>query len=200
MEGCRRVAVPRPLLRSTGWSALPGRWSLADRGWLVGAWVVRMLLVPLALTCGAIPEAVGAPPSPAVRAEIESLLQRLASSGCEFNRNGTWYPGPEARAHLLVKLKYVEDHGTIGSAEQFIDVAASASSISGKPYLVRCAGAAAVPSGPWLKAQLPAIRATPASPVIRATPSSPAAPPAPPAAPLPDTTRPAGARADPAKP
>jgi len=97
--------------------------------------------------------------SAASRAEIDLLLSRLEVSGCEFNRNGAWHTGADARAHLLRKLKYLEDRDAVHSAEQFIALAASASSMSGQPYLVRCAGAAPVPSREWLQSQLRSARA-----------------------------------------
>ena len=85
-----------------------------------------------------------AAPPPAARAEIDGLLSRLETSSCEFNRNGTWHSATEAKSHLLVKLKYLEDRGAVDSAEQFIELAASKSSMSGQPYLVRCANSAPV--------------------------------------------------------
>src|SRR5689334_3753235 len=74
-----------------------------------------------------------------VRAEIDTLLSRLEQSGCEFYRNGSWYAATEAKTHLQRKLKAA---GAAGSTEQFIDALASKSSMSGKPYLVRCGDAA----------------------------------------------------------
>ena len=94
-----------------------------------------------------------------VRAEIDLLLGRLQASGCQFNRNGSWYSGAEARDHLLRKLEYLEDKTTIQSTEQFVELAATKSSISGKPYLVRCGSAAPVESRAWLIGQLGIIRA-----------------------------------------
>jgi hypothetical protein len=35
--------------------------------------------------------------------EIQYLLLSVERSGCEFYRNGSWHPGPEARAHLTRK-------------------------------------------------------------------------------------------------
>jgi hypothetical protein len=106
------------------------------------------------LWCGCVLAA----PSPA-RAEIDGLLLRLQSSGCSFNRNGSWYEAPEARAHLVKKLEYLEARNLVQTTEQFIDRAASGSSLSGKPYLVRCGSAAPVESRVWLTQQLKALRA-----------------------------------------
>jgi hypothetical protein len=97
--------------------------------------------------------------SPTARVEIDALLKRLETSGCQFNRNGSWYPGPEARAHLQRKLEYLEDKGLVDSAEQFIERGASQSSMTGRAYLVKCADQTAVESRAWLTAQLQAIRA-----------------------------------------
>ena len=71
------------------------------------------------------------------------------------------YSATDAKSHLLVKLRYLEDRGMVDSAEQFIELAASKSSMSGQPYQVRCANAAPVPSSTWLLSQLQRIRATP---------------------------------------
>jgi hypothetical protein len=116
----------------------------------------RILAASLLLACAM---AQAAPlPAPA-RAEVDALLARLQSSGCQFNRNGSWYNGAEARAHLLRKLEYLENKNMVRSAEQFIELGAATSSTSGKPYLVKCGTAAPVESKAWLGAELKAIRA-----------------------------------------
>jgi len=104
--------------------------------------------------------ATAAPLPPAARAEVDALLTRLQASGCEFNRNGSWYAGGDARAHLLKKLDYLEGKDMVKTTEQFIEHGASSSSMSGKPYLVRCAGKAPVESAKWLTAELQAVRAS----------------------------------------
>lgn len=96
---------------------------------------------------------------PAVQAEITGLLNRLETSGCRFNRNGTWYSASEAKSHLLDKLHYIENRTTLASTEQFIEMAASKSSVSGQPYLVQCGTSPAQASATWLAAQLQSLRA-----------------------------------------
>lgn len=114
----------------------------------------------LTLLCLLAPVVAGAAPlPPAARADVDALLTRLQTSGCEFNRNGSWYAGAEAKAHLLKKLDYLEGKDMVSTAEQFIERGAAASSMSGKPYLVRCAGKAPVESAQWLKAELQQVRA-----------------------------------------
>lgn len=103
-----------------------------------------------------------------VRAEVNTLLTRLQTSGCDFNRNGSWYSGAEAKAHLLKKLDYLDGKNAVQTTEQFIELGASSSSASGKAYQVRCAGAVAVDAGPWLKGELKALRSGAAAPVAPA--------------------------------
>jgi hypothetical protein len=100
------------------------------------------------------------PLPPYARAEIDELMSRLEGSGCEINRNGTWYPAADARSHLLRKLKYLEDRGAVHSAEQFIELGASKSSVSGRPYLIKCRGDPPVESSVWLTVQLQALRSS----------------------------------------
>jgi hypothetical protein len=123
----------------------------------MSAFTRRLAIALPALFIGAALHA--APTLPPVRAEIEALLDRLQASGCEFNRNGTWYSGADARAHLLRKLEAIESRTAVHSTEQFIEAGASTSSTSGQPYQVRCGGAAPVPSRQWLSTQLAALRA-----------------------------------------
>ena len=110
------------------------------------------------LSVFAVPAAVSAPVSPPVRAEIAALLKALQASGCQFNRNGSWYTAAEAQAHLSKKLEYLEGKNLVKSAEDFINLGASTSSSSGKAYLVRCGSAQAVESKAWLLSQLSTLR------------------------------------------
>ena len=105
--------------------------------------------------------ASAAPTPPAVRAEIDALMAKMSASNCQFERNGSWHDALEARKHLLRKLDYIEKRReTLASAEQFIDVAASKSSFSGKPYRVKCGSGEALPSRDWLNRELTALRAS----------------------------------------
>jgi hypothetical protein len=112
----------------------------------------------LAMLLGALPLRAAALPV-AARREIEGLLSRLASSGCQFKRNGNWYSAVEAQAHLRRKLDYLLDKGVVASAEQFIERAASQSSMSGRAYQVKCGSQAPVASGQWLRTELQRLRA-----------------------------------------
>jgi hypothetical protein len=110
------------------------------------------------LTTIFVATASAVPLSPAARAEIDKLLSRLEVSACEFDRNGNWYKATEAKNHLLNKLKYLEDRGMVQSSEQFIELAASTSNVSGQAYQVKCADGASAPSRSWLLSQLQLLR------------------------------------------
>ena len=54
----------------------------------------------------------------------------------------------------------VEDRGAVENAEHFIERAASKSSMSGHPYLIKCGDNPPVETGTWLTLQLQGIRAS----------------------------------------
>ena len=100
--------------------------------------------------------------------EIAALLQSLPRSRCQFERNGTWHDAPAAVAHLHAKWEYLRRHRPPRTTEEFIDMGASHSSLTGKPYQVRCGGTVHG-AGAWLRAELARMRAAPGGTV---TPSA----------------------------
>jgi Family of unknown function (DUF5329) len=99
-----------------------------------------------------------APTASHIRAEIDGLLARMEASSCRFERNGSWHTPAEAKAHMLRKLAAVERRGSLSSTEQFIDVAATRSSTSGRAYAVQCGTSASEPSAAWMRRELLALR------------------------------------------
>ena len=97
--------------------------------------------------------AAQAPFSTAAR-EISSLFTSLEASGCEFNRNGSWYNASKASDHLKRKYEYLAKKHLADTAELFISRAATESSMSRKAYQVRCPGKATIDSGVWFQNQL----------------------------------------------
>jgi Family of unknown function (DUF5329) len=93
-----------------------------------------------------------------VRAEVHALMDALQSSGCEINRNGNWHTAAEAAVHLMRKFQHMERKNYITTTEHFIEQGASASSLSGNAYLVRCPAAAPMESKTWLMHRLAALR------------------------------------------
>jgi hypothetical protein len=118
---------------------------------------LRSALLVLLVSIGTV--AGAATPGTVTQAEIAHLLAYLETSRCEFYRNGAWHDSREARAHLEKKKNYLMKRSLIGTAEDFVDMAATASSVSGDKYQVRCRPSPAVPSGEWLLAELERFRA-----------------------------------------
>lgn len=119
---------------------------------LLGASVVLLTLLGApALSPAAIPAAA--------EAEISHLLAFVANSGCSFNRNGSWYDATRGAAHLRDKYQWLASRGKISSAEDFVSNAATASSMSGEPYAVKCGDAPALPTAEWLRDELARFRA-----------------------------------------
>ena len=103
--------------------------------------------------------AQAATPAPS-RSEINSLLQALQTSACQFNRNGSLYTAAEARDHMSRKVEYIENHGGFKSTETFIELVATKSSMSGQAYQVRCGQEPAMPSAQWMAQTLKNLRRT----------------------------------------
>lgn len=91
--------------------------------------------------------------SPDAKQEIAHLFTHLKASGCEFNRNGTWYNAEKAVAHLNQKYEYLLGKNLIFTTEDFIELAATESSKSHKAYLVKC-GKNESKSAAWFKEEL----------------------------------------------
>jgi hypothetical protein len=108
------------------------------------------LLLVLALVLPAL-----AAPESASEAEIQYLLEFVATSNCDFIRNGSRHDPAEAADHLRLKYNRGKQYAT--SAEQFIDRLASESSWTGKPYTVNCEGRTE-PAGDWLHRALAGYR------------------------------------------
>ncbi|MBB6576672.1 hypothetical protein HNP33_000720 [Comamonas odontotermitis] len=102
--------------------------------------------------------AVHAAPQAATAIEIDGLFSALLTSGCEFNRNGSWYSAKQASQHLQGKYDYLLKKNLVPTTEAFIDRAASQSSMSSKPYRVRCPGQPETDSKQWFTEQLEQIR------------------------------------------
>jgi len=102
--------------------------------------------------------------SPVAQQEISYLFTHMENSGCEFSRNDSWYSATESSAHIRKKYQYLLRRDLLSSAESFIVGAASESSISKKPYLVRCPDTPIVESGAWFKSALEKYRQTRAKP------------------------------------
>jgi len=84
---------------------------------------------------------------------IEYLIAAAQQlEGAKFVRNGSEYDGKEAAAHLRLKLRNAG--ARVRSAEDFIELCATKSYFSGKPYQIVFSGGKTVPSGEFFHQQL----------------------------------------------
>jgi hypothetical protein len=95
-----------------------------------------------------------------VKQELNYLFSQLKNSGCQFNRNGSWYTAAEAAAHIQKKYEYLARKSMIKTTESFIQQAATESSVSGKAYQVKCEGQTSMPSSTWFDHELKIYRST----------------------------------------
>lgn len=98
--------------------------------------------------------ALAADESPTTTAEIAHLMTYIRASSCEFLRNGAWHSAEAAHDHIMKKLKYIRYRDTLRDAEQFIEMAATRSSMTGEIYQVRCPGVPLQDCSRWLLDEL----------------------------------------------
>lgn len=127
--------------------------------------IAMSAVLPLALCAGAPawarqPAEQVARVDARTRQEIAHLLDFVAQSGCQFKRNGSWHDSKAARDHLQEKYDYLQRRNLVPDTRAFIERAASQSSMSGKPYQVRCGNAQPITSAQWLNGELERYRAT----------------------------------------
>src|SRR4249919_1231185 len=91
-------------------------------------------------------------------AKIQALISSVEQlKGAVFIRNGVEYDGAKAAEHLRRKLGYAGKK--VQTAEQFIDMLATGSSMSGRPYRIRFADGHSVESAAYFHEQLKRLEA-----------------------------------------
>ncbi len=105
------------------------------------------------------PPAVQGAAGAGMQAEITGLLAMVEASGCAFLRNGAWHDSKQARQHLRAKYDYLAARHRIHSTEDFIEKAATRSSLSGTAYSIRCSDGRTVPARDWMHDALARLRA-----------------------------------------
>ncbi len=90
--------------------------------------------------------------------EINHLLSFVKNTPCVYIRNGDAHSGEEAVKHIQRKYDYYKDD--IASAEDFIRLSATKSTMSGSKYYVQCGNKPKIESSRWLLAELQHYRNT----------------------------------------
>jgi hypothetical protein len=112
---------------------------------------MRYLLAVLLLAMGASANAGSTTPLEARKIEyLIAAIQTLPNA--QFIRNGTAYNAKGAADHL--RLKLLNAGARVVTAEDFIRLCASVSSVSGLPYQIRFADGSTVTSEAFLRQKL----------------------------------------------
>jgi hypothetical protein len=119
----------------------------------------RSLAWALIVALGYFP-VVRAAPSATAQIEISYLLGYIGQSGCRFYRNGVWYDSKQAQVHLRQKYDFLAARDRIRTAEDFIEQAATKSSMSGKAYAIKCNSGQIETANQWLREVLARYRAS----------------------------------------
>lgn len=116
---------------------------------------LKVILIVLICFCAA--QVIAKQNDDQVTHEVEQLIDFVRISNCTFYRNGSWAEAGKAADHINRKYQYVKKRGLVKTAEDFIKYAATKSSMSGKPYLVKCDGES-LNCAEWIQAELDQIR------------------------------------------
>jgi hypothetical protein len=87
--------------------------------------------------------------------EINHLLNYIETSDCVFIRNNSRHTPDKAVAHIKRKYNYLKKR--IKTTDDFIEGAATKSSMSGKPYMSICDGKE-MATADWLRTELQRYR------------------------------------------
>ncbi len=114
-----------------------------------------MIIASLLALAWATGTAAETTPQSESTATIEHLLASVAASELQFVRNGKAHSGSEAVKHMRRKYEHFADR--IHSPEEFIELAATKSMLSGKEYTVR-GNEGETPTAEWLRTILAEYR------------------------------------------
>jgi len=85
--------------------------------------------------------------------KIEALIRHVEElKDATFIRNGREHTPADAARHMRDKWQWKKSE--IKTADDFVNIAASKSSVSGKPYMIRFRGGKEVKSADYLREQL----------------------------------------------
>jgi Family of unknown function (DUF5329) len=119
---------------------------------------LRHLPVLLLLAIGAYAHAANLTPLEAQK--IEYLIAAIETlPNAQFIRNGTAYDAKDAAGHLRLKLQSAGSR--VATAEDFIRLCASVSSVSGLPYQIKFADGHTTTSEAFLRQKLADFEPTP---------------------------------------
>ena len=91
-----------------------------------------------------------------IDATVQYLITYVKESDVTFKRNATHYSGSEAAQHIHKKYQHFKDD--IDTLEKFIELCATGSLMTGKPYFIITTQGEQLPSSEWLHTELAVYR------------------------------------------
>jgi hypothetical protein len=87
---------------------------------------------------------------------VQYLITYVKDSDVTFERNSGRYTAREAAEHINNKYRHFKDD--IDTPEKFIELCATGSLVTGRPYFIITRQGEQLPSGEWLNAELSVYR------------------------------------------
>jgi hypothetical protein len=87
---------------------------------------------------------------------VQYLITYVKESDVTFERNSSRYTGREAAEHINKKYRHFKDD--IDTPEKFIELCATGSLMTGKPYFIVTGQGEELPSAEWLNTELSVYR------------------------------------------
>jgi hypothetical protein len=87
---------------------------------------------------------------------VQHLITYVKESEVFFERNTSRYSGSEAAKHINKKYQHFKDE--IDTVEKFIELCATGSLMTGKPYFIITEQGEQLPSSEWLNSELQSYR------------------------------------------
>ena len=115
----------------------------------------QLLLLAMILMIVTVPRSV-AGQTEDIHATVHYLITYVKESDVTFERNTSRYSGSEAAQHIDKKYQHFKDD--IDTPEKFIELCATGSLMTGKPYFIITEEGEQLPSGEWLNTELQSYR------------------------------------------
>lgn len=117
----------------------------------------QLLLLATLLLILVVPRAMaGQQTEENTEAAVLYLISYVKEADVTFQRNSTRYTGNEAAEHINRKYQHFKDD--IDTPEKFIELCASGSLMTGKPYLIITKQGEQLPASEWLNTELASYR------------------------------------------
>ena len=116
----------------------------------------QLLLLATILLIAVAPRVMAGQQVDSTEAAVLYLISYIKEADVTFQRNSTRYTGNEAAEHINRKYQHFKED--IDTPEKFIELCASGSLMTGKPYLIITKQGEQLPASEWLNTELAVYR------------------------------------------